>query len=291
MALGMMLPGLISGFMGMELTDPRVGKSVQLAKEANLDVQFNVLDYGAVHPNNYRMQVTAASGVTHLWEAISVGGGMIEMQKIDGYSINICGGYFELLIFTTKKEAAEIKKSVQKLIPQIEYMTESESGEGLLFVVKTVKAVDETVVKSLKEAKDVFCVISLDPVLPTKSRADCKVPFSSATELLEYAKTSNRGMWQMATLYESMRGGTTEEEAYQKMYELTGIELNAVKEGLKGTEYKDRILGPQAYLMDLQKKKNPLFPGDLISNVIRNITAIMEVKSSFGVIIAAPTAG
>lgn len=74
--------GLVSGLLGMELTDPRVGISLDVAKQENVDVQFNIIDYGAVHPNNYRMKVTSGTGKTHLWEAISVGGGMIEMQKL-----------------------------------------------------------------------------------------------------------------------------------------------------------------------------------------------------------------
>lgn len=282
--------GLVSGLLGMELTDPRVGISLDVAKQENVDVQFNIIDYGAVHPNNYRMKVTSGTGKTHLWEAISVGGGMIEMQKLDGFDINVCGDFYELLVFSTGEGADAVKAAAGKL-PRVEYILDSVKDNGTLVNIKTVQPVSGEILEEIKSIPGVSCVIILDPILPTKSSANCKVPFRTAAQLLEFAKTSDRQMWQMATLYESMRGGTTEEEAYQKMYDLASIMLNCVEEGLAGTEYKDRILGPQAFLMDKARLKNPLMPADLLCNVIRNITAVMEVKSSFGVIIAAPTAG
>lgn len=282
--------GLVSGLLGMDLTDPSVGDSIQIAQQKNVDVQFNILDYGAIHPNNYRMKITSVDGETHIWEAISVGGGMIEMQKLDGFDIQICGDFYELLVFTTKEKVSDLQSALLELLPKPEYVTECFGGNGALLNIKMASLPKDIATKILS-ISGVSGVIALEPILPTYSRADCTVPFKTAAELLEYAKTSDREMWQMATLYESARGGTDENEAYRKMDELTLIMLNCVKEGLQGTEYQDRILGPQAYMMDKYKAQNPLFPTDLLRNVIRNITAVMEVKSSMGVIIAAPTAG
>lgn len=282
--------GLVSGLLGMDLTDPRVPISLDVAKQEGLDVRFCIVDYGAVHPNNYRMKVTSGSGETHVWEAISVGGGMIEMQKLDGFVINVCGDFYELLVFTAAQGADAVKAAADKL-PRAEYILDSENESGVLVNIKTAQPVSADLIEEIKAIPDVSRVMVLEPVLPTKSGANCRVPFRTAAELLEFAKSNDREMWQMATLYESMRGGTTEEDVYQKMYDLASVMLNAVKVGLAGTEYKDRILGPQAFKMDKARLSNPLMPADLLSNVIRNITAIMEVKSSFGVIVAAPTAG
>ena len=95
----------------------------------------------------------------------------------------------------------------------------------------------------------------------------------------------------ICVLYESCRGNTSEEEVFRKMSDLVAIMENAVEEGLRGTEYKDRILGYQSYKIDEGIKKKKLAPCDLLNTVIKYITAIMEVKSSMGVIVAAPTAG
>ena len=96
-------------------------------------------------------------------------------------------------------------------------------------------------------------------------------------------------MWQLAALYESKRGGDTEEAVFRKMYDLVSIMENCAETGLAGTEYGDRILGRQSDRIDTAAKR--LIPCELLTTVIKYITAIMEVKSSMGVIIAAPTAG
>ena len=88
-----------------------------------------------------------------------------------------------------------------------------------------------------------------------------------------------------------MRGNTTEEDIFNKMDRLVGIMEKAVEDGLAGTEYADRILGPQAHLIDAGQRNKTLLPNDLFNNVTKYITAIMEVKSAMGVIVAAPTAG
>ena len=283
--------GLISGLLGMELTDPLVGESIQIAKDKNVDIQFNIMDYGAVHPNNYRMRVLSQTGESHLWEAISVGGGMIEIEKLDNFNVSICGDYYELFVFTDKDNVNRLKDVITKQITDLEYIIEDVYDDRVLINVKTGYKLDSSVVANIKEANGDNCVIEINPILPTMSSAKCTVPFTTATELLEYAKNSKYEMWEMAALYESKRGNTTEKEAYYKMYNLVSIMRNCVKEGLSGTKYSDRILGSQAYMMDKPETKKLLAPNDLLRTVIRNITAIMEVKSSMGVIIAAPTAG
>jgi L-serine dehydratase len=65
----------------------------------------------------------------------------------------------------------------------------------------------------------------------------------------------------------------------------------AIATGLAGTEYEDRILPSQSPAFQLAEKEGHLIPGDISNAIIRSVTAIMEVKSSMGVIVAAPTAG
>ena len=80
-------------------------------------------------------------------------------------------------------------------------------------------------------------------------------------------------------------------DIFNKMDRLVGIMEKAVEDRLAGTEYADRILGPQAHLIDAGQRNRTLLPNDLFNNVTKYITAIMEVKSAMGVIVAAPTAG
>lgn len=283
--------GLVSGLLGIELTDERVPKSLHIAKENDVNIVFNILDYGAVHPNNYRMLITADNGEQHLWEAISTGGGMIEIQKIDHLDVEICGDYYEALIVCENSNKEEVKKLVEEVFSENVFIKESSYENRIMFEVKYADSFNDSQIEKVKDCNNIIDVIYLDPILPTKSCKNCQVPFRSATELLEFAKTSDREMWELATLYESKRGNVSEDRVFEQMSELVTIMENCVKEGIKHNEYKDRILGQQSDLIDKGRKKNILVPAELISNIVRNVTAVMEMKSSMGVIIAAPTAG
>lgn len=280
--------GMASGLLGFDLTDPRVPDAMNLAKENGIDIQINILDYGAVHPNNYRIAITSANGKTRTWEAISTGGGMVEVQRYEGCSIAILGDYYELLV--TSDNAAS-HAEIQKIIPAYDHIFQSDNASLYCTNVKTSSPVSEKKLSAIRVLDGVKDVICLDPVLPTLSRAGCSVPFSTAAQLVEYAKNDTREFWELAAFYESRRGNVSVQKVLDEAAELIRIFQGAVKQGLAGTNYQQRILGPQAHLVDEFVQKGRIAPCDMTTNVIRNITAIMEVKSSMGVIVAAPTVG
>jgi len=69
------------------------------------------------------------------------------------------------------------------------------------------------------------------------------------------------------------------------------IVRRSIAEGIAGTEYDDRVLGHQCGRFDELMKTGRLLDGGALNRVILYVTSLMEVKSSMGVIVAAPTAG
>ena len=90
--------GFASGLLNMELDAPDVAQYEAIAKERGLEIEYRILDYGAEHPGNYRAEVWDRNGNVVHWEAIAVGGGMVEMQKYEGFSVQIAGDFYELLV-------------------------------------------------------------------------------------------------------------------------------------------------------------------------------------------------
>jgi L-serine dehydratase len=117
------------------------------------------------------------------------------------------------------------------------------------------------------------------------------VPFINVEDMLEFNKNKNLNLWELAVQYESMRGDISESEVFDRMGKIVDIMDNSIKLGLQGTHYKDRILGAQSlsYKKNMEEKK--LVPGDVLNNCVMYTSAMMEIKSSMGVIVAAPTAG
>ena len=65
--------GLVCGFLGLPLTAEGVDKYWDNARAAGLELQFREYDYGAEHPNTYRITAETRGGTARRWEAISTG--------------------------------------------------------------------------------------------------------------------------------------------------------------------------------------------------------------------------
>lgn len=285
--------GFVSGLLDLALTDPRVPEACEIAEQKGLKVKFVIIDYAATHPNNYRMTATDNKGFSLLWEAISVGGGMVEMTSLNGLPVNIGGGFYELVALCSGslEDLERIKKETAGILEEFEEISSvGEANKGLVNI-KLSREADRDKLDRLQEIQGVSRILEMHPILPTQSIANCVVPFTTAESLEKYAEKDKRQLWQLAAHYEAVRGNSTEEDVFRKMDELLAIMELAADDGLAGTSYEDRILGAQAKLMHQKQQGGTLLPNDLITNITKYITAIMEVKSSMGVIVAAPTAG
>ena len=283
--------GFVCGMLGKEITEPDVDRYARLAVAAGVEIEFRILDYGAEHPNNYRIEVWGRGGEHHLWEGVSVGGGMIEMRRYDGFDISLCGDFYEVLVKFPHGGAAAMKSSRAVADSAPDFAQALEGGGGSLLSLKYSKAPEPEALRVAAAEHGALDFVLIAPMLPTLSRANCAVPFSTAGEMLAYNEGRGLAMWELAAEYEAARGGTAKEDVLEKMRGLVSIMEGALKEGLAGTEYADRILGPQAYLIEAACKEGALIPCDILNNVIKSVTAIMETKSAMGVVVAAPTAG
>jgi len=96
--------------------------------------------------------------------------------------------------------------------------------------------------------------------------------------MIEMSKKKDLKLWELATLYESLRGNMSERNVYEKKYEIIDIMQNAIKNGINGTEYKNRILGSQAWMVKEANDNDKLIPTNILNNVVTYKMAVMEVK-------------
>ena len=85
---------LVAGLLGFAVDDERVPDSFRYAKERKLDISIEGIDLGdEVHPNTVKMKVEGESGRKLEIIASSIGGGRIQIDEIDGLTINVSGDY------------------------------------------------------------------------------------------------------------------------------------------------------------------------------------------------------
>lgn len=285
--------GFACGILDIPLTDSRVDQYRKLVIEYGVDLEYRILEYGAEHPNHYRIAVTDSKGKKVSLDALSTGGGMIEVISLEGFSVSMLGDYFEsCYILDASEVSQEVAETfLKKHLISFEEVHFSEKDGCCCMDIKTSKMLTEEERVQIAQKWNPKENYFFSPVLPTHSSASCQLPFHNTEELLLYNREKKLELWELAALYESERGGTTKEEVVQRMSQLVEIMSQAVETGLGGTVYRDRILHVQACFMNEAEKKARLVPGIVMNTIIKYITAIMEAKSAMAVIVAAPTAG
>ncbi len=266
--------GLFGGFMGWEADDERLPHSAQALADAGVTIRIETVDAGDPHPNTYRLTLRNEREKRSLI-AISTGGGMMEVLSIDGVPMHMDGGYHETLIWLPKGAAAPF--DAKEVIVHDAGGTQLIQVKGDAFVAST--------------PLNAIAVKKLSPVLPVPSRKAMRVPFTSCAEMLARDGDRDTPLWRLAIEYERARGNFTEREVIDKMIAIVRILRKSIASGIEGTSYEDRVLGHQSGKFNVLMHAGRLLDGGALNRIVLYVTALMEVKSSMGVIVAAPTAG
>ncbi len=278
--------GLFGGFLGWEAHDERLPDAEKHISVSGMNITINIVDIGNIHPNLYRITLSNPKE-TRILTAISTGGGMIEVIGIDEVPVSMAGDYYETLIYCDNPK--EIMAFLEASVSFDEIALHK--GATTFIEIKSQSFLQSGILTEIQHMDGVQCIKQLKPVLPVMARKNMKVPFITCQQMIEYNSDKKLSLWQLAMEYEKERGNLSADEVFEKMRTIVRIMKDAVQSGLAGTHYDDRILGSQSPEFNKQYTGGKLAGGDLINRIVMYVTAIMEVKSSMGVIVAAPTAG
>ncbi|MFZ9004989.1 MAG: serine dehydratase beta chain, partial [Robiginitalea sp.] len=261
--------GLFGGFLGWEAHDERLVDAESHIRAARIPVKINIIDFQAKHPNTYRITLKNP-WETHQVVALSTGGGMIEVIEIDKAEVSLAGDRFVTLIYTEAPD--KVSQYLKRSTTVDDFQTHTVAACFVL--VSSRDPLDGSVVQELKHLEGVTAIKQLNPVLPILSTKDTRVPFITVEEMLAYNEGKNLSLWQLAARYESMRGNISEEEVFSKMNGIRLILRDAVETGLKGTEFEDRILGPQSVKFKAMMEDKKLVDGEVLNRIIMYVSAI-----------------
>ena len=290
--------GLLGGLLGWEATDA-LGLLALPVQEtgafqvAGIQVQIRIASLGpaesiAAHPNTYRLTLVSATE-QHEMVALSTGGGMIEIIEIDGACVSMLGDYYETLVYLD----SDADRAARYLVEQTNHdeVLVYRAVDRPFVEVKAQRFLEPEIARHLTAQYPVRCIKRLAPVLPVLSRKDTKLPFLTCTDMLAYNEEQGLDLWELAVRYESARSHLSHEQILDKMTDIVRQLEASIREGIQGTEYADRILGPQAKGFLQQIERHTLLEAGILNRMTLYVTALMEVKSAMGVIVAAPTAG
>lgn len=286
--------GLAGGLLGWEPEDTRMVNALAEAEDRGLHITFSITDFDAVHPNTVKLELTDVNNIKTYITAISVGGGMVEITEFNGYDISICGDFYELIILCDFAEANYVDNILEilkynNIEPQ--YVKVSEKSQKTLINIKLSVKLSCEILEKIRELISVEYVKLITPVLPILSRKDCSVPFNSGDEILKFAKSENKDLFQAAVHYECTRGNISEEEVMDKMRHILKIMKGSIEEGMAQSAKMPYIMQHQAHLVKKAHNEGRLIDLGILNKIIYSSMACMETSSSMGIIAAAPTAG
>lgn len=279
--------GMRGGLLGYEPDDPRLLKLDGSSHQSGITVEFEVTDTGYNLPNLYLVYLRNKVDELRI-AAVSRGGGMVELIELNSSGISISGDYHETLIYSGDLKILQVLSEDSK---QWADQVILHRGNDPFLEVKSAIPPGNQWIDRMKSDPGINAIRMISPVLPVLSRKETRVPFETCKQMLGYNESHQRSMWELAVNYESARASISDDQVLQMMARLYAVMRAAIKEGLTGTTYDDRLLGPQSVLYKKSLEKGVLTGGGSIHNIVMYVSAIMEVKSSMGPIVAAPTAG
>jgi L-serine dehydratase len=279
--------GFAAGLLGWPITDGRFFSACELAAGEGLSIEFTVKPLeGATHPNTVDIRLTGRSGGTLHALAQSTGGGLIVFRIVNGWSVDITGKSYELLVECD----ASVGARAAELVNGLRDITRAANPEGtrtgrLLHFVGPAAPPREAVskirglpgVRAVREVAPVFFVQRGEPI------------FANAAEMAARAEARRVSLGRVAVEFESVLLGFSEKEAREEMLRRWDVMRSAVEDGLHSETIRMRLLQPAAADIMRAEAEGRLAGGGIHGRAAARSMAALHVGSSGGVVCAAPT--
>lgn len=89
---------LVAGLLGMKPDDLDIPRSFEIAAERGLEFTFHNVQLRDAHPNTAVLSVEGADGKHIAVQGVSLGGGRVRIDKINGVDVNFTGAYNTLIV-------------------------------------------------------------------------------------------------------------------------------------------------------------------------------------------------
>ena len=283
--------GMNAGLLGIDMTDDKILELDDIGRKLAVKIEYKISDFETDHPNTVRLTLHGRNGKSITLTGVSTGGGMFEIRKIDDFPVRLFGDDHELVVFFKHELSDDFRKMIDLQSPENCYPGWYRNNSKDLLIIQSSKEIPDSYFQNIIKKEETRSAVKVAPVMPIVRGNEKEYPFDSVQSMINYGMAKNLGLGELGVIYEQCRSGLEKEEVIRKMKELVSIIENSISKGLAGTVFKDRVLHQQSHLIGKSVKDGRLLSDDLTNRIISNVSALMESKSSLGVIVAAPTAG
>ena len=157
---------LVAGILGMNPDDPRLKDALVLAETQGIKVDFVPADLGQVHPNTVKFLIIDKEGIK--WEVLgsSIGGGLVEINEINGNKVQITGEYPTIITCHDDIPGTVAKISAlfyeEKINIAFMKLVRSQKGMGATMTFEVDHAVPDHIIQSIKQVEGINRVIVIN---------------------------------------------------------------------------------------------------------------------------------
>ena len=277
--------GFAMGLMNRPLTDNSFFSALEDAVANGLDLQFEVRSLeNADHPNTTELELSGSDGRVLNLVARSVGGGEVEIVRIDDRPVLFIGSTYESLIELPAGGQGDFLEALRQsgvLLgdPVVEYDTG---------YVRMTARCRSPLPESFRDIEAAALIWSSAPVYYVQTGNPL---FSSASDMVAYAVAQGISLGEAALTYESRLLVFSESDVTAEMLRRYQIMADAVEKGLDPGFTGLQMLEPCAGRIYKAESAGGLSGRSMHTRVAARTLAVLHVNSAMGVVCAAPTGG
>jgi L-serine dehydratase len=281
--------GFAMGLMDRALTDESFFTALQDAPSAGMDLQFQVRPLaGADHPNTTDLDLTLTDGARLRVVARSIGGGEVEITRIDGRQVLFNGSAYESLVEVPSDAADAVRGLLAADGRLLEESRAAREGDLVRMTSRRASGFTAACLERLREIAPDARVWESAPVYFVQRGRPL---FSSAVEMVQVAEDRGWSLGQVALAHESQLLGMSETEVIREMLRRYDIMVRSVERGLDPEFTGMQLLPACAGAIFRAEAEGRLSVRSLHTRAAARALAVMHVDGAMGVVCAAPTGG
>ncbi len=152
---------IVGGILDFDTYDPRIPESLNLAKEAGIEVTFIKEDAVTNHPNTARILISDDKDQLEV-VGISIGGGKIEITELNGFELKLSGVHPAILVVHNDRYGAiaSVTNILTKYRINIGHMEVSrkEVGKTALMIIEVDHNIDDQVIEEIQSLPNILQV-------------------------------------------------------------------------------------------------------------------------------------
>lgn len=281
--------GFAMGLMNKPLTDETFFTALADAPRAGLELQFQVRPLaGADHPNTVELELTAADGGRLSLVARSIGGGEVEITRVQGRPVLFNGSAYESLVEVSASQAGAARTLLTSDGQALAEPVGVAGADRVRWTVRRQAALPATFRDDLRSVDRDARVWESAPVYFVQRGQPL---FSSAAQLVQIAERQGLSLGRLAWEYEAQLLGISPADVLTEMLRRYDVMVQAVERGLAPDFRGLQLLPACAGRIFQAEAEGRLSVRSLHTRAAARALAVMHTDGAMGVVCAAPTGG